>query len=116
MKICCQRQNINASKGTQEKRGHHTTASALLSVSLRPGIFTLRPRDLVPRAPFQNEMMALTCTTNPTVLLPMEFFCVCFLIKLSYFEILLDSHIIVRNNTEILPFAQFPLKVTSAKL
>lgn len=61
--------------GAQEKRGHHATASALLDVSLRPGLFAHVPYDLVPRAPFQDEMVALTCTTDPTVLLlPVDYF------------------------------------------
>lgn len=58
----------------QEKRGHHATASALLDISLRPGIFAHVPYDLVPRAPFQDEMVALTCTTDPTVLQLVDFF------------------------------------------
>lgn len=60
--------------GAQEKRRHHATASALLDVSLRPGLFAHVPYDLVPRAPFQDEMVALTCTTDPTVLLPVDYF------------------------------------------
>lgn len=59
--------------GAQEKGRQHATASALLDGSLKPGLSAHVPHALVPRATFQDAMVALTYTTDPIVSLHVAF-------------------------------------------